>query len=570
MSEAQRVSGSSEIAQVKKKAKFFGVDGRLKTIGRSLAQKHDVNIEFGAGNPSTDGRNVYLPHLKPGVTNQEMDTFVGYIHHEVAHCNHSDMENDGVERTVGKLQGKYSKNYNFDTIKYLTNAVEDVRIEHLNMDDSPGSVDYFRTMYKDSINKKVNDYKPSDTIENAVTDVIMDQLSSHHNEEAKEDNLLRDKMKLNPHFGPMTKKLEPVFKKVIKDRKNPKALEQCTKELMRRVANYMEQKNEDDPDLGDEAVQDAMDKLGEHINNGNSSTASNGPNGMQSGHDQAKDKFMDQNGENAAQEQDGLGMDPGEGSSGLRPFGLDPEDRKVAKKNAPKVRQSLVQAMQAHKNKLTRLYQDQGIFDVKKAHRFTVMGKTNVFKNTQKFKKIFTACDLAIDVSGSMGGGWGSGRGNMYEARKIAIAMDLATRGTDIRLGMSLFDWEYYRLKQFNQPLTDDMIKMIGANGGTNLAKAVYTSSKYISALPEERKIVIAVTDGGVSDDIMPVDALCRNAGIEIYYILVGDSPQDAERSLKQCPIDKKYCAAFGGDFSKQFMNTFRDLILNGSIKHDL
>lgn len=566
MPEAGRVSNQSEVAMVKKKSKFFGVSGKLKTIGKSLAQKHKINIEFGAGNPRTDGKNVYLPHLKPGVTNKEMDTFVGYIHHEVAHCNHSDMENDGLQRTVSKLQGKYSKNYNFETIKHMANIVEDVRIEQLDVDDSPGAIDYFKTMKRSTSDEILEQYKPDDTPESAATDAMSHAMATHLDEPGEAVHELEEKMKLNPHFEPMQKLLKPVFDKVVKDRQQPDALEKCTKELMRRVANYIT-KRDPDENMSDQDMQDAMDRLGQHIANGNSSSVNRH---FQSAQDQAQQNFMDQHGTSSAREENNFGLNPGMGSSDrLSRTKIDEADRYSALKGSAKVRKAIVESMMSHKNKLVKRYQDQGILDLSKAHRFLLQGRPNIFKDVTKYRQINTCVDLAIDVSGSMGGGWGNGRGLMYQARKVAWAMDKAVNGTKIRLGMSVFDTKYYRLKGFNEKLTDQMIELIDANGGTDLGKAIYTSAKYISAMPEERKIVIAITDGGVNYDVPEIDALCRNAGIEIYYVVVASDDSEAKDMLQRCPIEEQYCAGFGGEFSGEFMKMFRNLILKGKIKHD-
>lgn len=561
--EAQLVDSNIEKTIIKRKSRFFGVDTKLKTIANAICNKHNINIEFGAGNPRTDGQNIYLPYLKPEVTNREMDVFIGYIHHEVGHCNYSDCSEAAREKLIGKLQGQYSKKFTYPVIKFLSNVVEDVRIETMSQKSSPGSTYYIETMGKDVSDYAATNYKRSNTVESACTDALMYICSNHFDFPYMKTHPILAEMKSNSHFDPLCNLIKPIVNKIKKTMEEDTCLEKCTQELMRRVAKYIATQNIDDSKImSDEDTAEALEKLGEHINSNGSSTASmaNGGN-ISSAGDKAKEKFMTKNTEDVTSTEKSMGLG-NEATKNLCRVKVKKVTLDEAKKGSKQLRKAIVSSFMSHKNKLEKKYQDQGRLDMKRASRFLYQNKLNIFKDIHKFKRINTAVHLTVDISGSMNGS------NMEEARKISMALEQALQGTNIRLAISVFDSSYYLLKQFNQSLSNEMVEIIAANGGTDLSKAVMTSSKYLYGTPEKRKIVIAITDGCVSGNIVSVDKLVRKEGIELYYVIVSEDENSVKCMVKNSPIDKQYCAGFGGQFSKIFIDSFRNLILHGKLKH--
>jgi hypothetical protein len=235
--------------------------------------------------------------------------------------------------------------------------------------------------------------------------------------------------------------------------------------------------------------------------------------------------------------------------------------KEQAKAEARKFKKFFMRSFLSFKNKLRRRNLYEGVLDNKTAPRFLTHGKINIFKQEKKFHRINTAVHLTIDVSSSMAENF------LYRsARKVAFAIDDAIKSTNVKFSVSMFNDSYQMLKKENDKLNDTILTRLTYGGLTDLAKAVLTSAKYLATKQQERKIIIAITDGGVDSNTIQVDNIVTAHGFEVYYIIVANSQNMANYMRDSCPIEKTRAVAFGGDFSAEFMKTFQNLLTEGHV----
>jgi len=102
-------------------------------LGRSLGVK--VVVDGSAPTAKTDGNTIVLPRLPVDVDDETSSLLWGFIHHEAAHCRHTDF-------SVWKHELSTA---NDNLVSYLTNVFEDIRIERshiaLYVSEDTGGVD---------------------------------------------------------------------------------------------------------------------------------------------------------------------------------------------------------------------------------------------------------------------------------------------------------------------------------------------------------------------------------------------------------------------------------------------
>lgn len=96
-------------------------------LGRSLGVK--VVVDGSAPTASTDGKTIVVPRLPVDVDEDTSKLLWGFIHHEAAHCRHTDFP--VWFRELGAA--------NDNLVSYLTNVFEDIRIERSQIALYPGS-----------------------------------------------------------------------------------------------------------------------------------------------------------------------------------------------------------------------------------------------------------------------------------------------------------------------------------------------------------------------------------------------------------------------------------------------
>ena len=93
----------------------------LENVASALSDKYNIKIMFKGGECYTDGKLIVLPSLPEKVPSKLIELIRGYLDHEVAHIIFSDFD---IFDKILKEEEKTKK-----PLKFITNAVEDVRIE---------------------------------------------------------------------------------------------------------------------------------------------------------------------------------------------------------------------------------------------------------------------------------------------------------------------------------------------------------------------------------------------------------------------------------------------------------
>ena len=98
--------------------------GALPLIMGNYASNFGINLYMYGSSAYTDGKNITIPRLNLDDAD-EMDMAFGYVAHECGHVRYSDFD------VLKSFEGT-------EVLKSLFNALEDTRIEYLQMKNWPG------------------------------------------------------------------------------------------------------------------------------------------------------------------------------------------------------------------------------------------------------------------------------------------------------------------------------------------------------------------------------------------------------------------------------------------------
>ncbi len=579
--DADQLNASERKQLNQDKRKFFGMDKKLRGITRALAHSQGITVEYGGLRAFTEGRTVHLPFLKSDLSNEDINAHIGYVQHEAGHVRYTDFDGKGgFKDTIKTLTNKYTKNLDYKMTMYITNFVEDIRIESCIMADQKGSKGHIDCMNKSILDEMKNMYRMRPTPEGAVTDALLHHCYTYAGGNAKHE--VWDNMKQNEHFQKISGMLKPVVALIQKDCQDKDKLKPYTQECMKRIALFLRKKEKEDqcpsqPEQGGDneedsisnptasQISDAISQLRQAIEDEQTSAQRGYASGeITSAGDRGKAKLL---------KNDSAGVDVSkEGSNGLSQYSLRdtfmqtrilPSTKDGAIAASSRLRKDFVRAFRGHVLKYTRRFQSTGIIDMRSVPGYYAMGRVDIFKNTKKHVRVNSAVHLTVDASGSMGNG--NVKGDKAEiARKIFLAINYAIKGLNIRLSSSVFSHDYALLKKNTQKLEDSMVKYITGSGGTNLGKAVMSSGYYLAGATEERKIILCLTDGHASYDVHEADKIITRGGIEVYYIIIAKDEGTAKAMVRRAPLEHRRCIPFWGDFTGQFLSMFKDLLLNG------
>lgn len=154
----------------------------------------------------------------------------------------------------------------------------------------------------------------------------------------------------------------------------------------------------------------------------------------------------------------------------------------------------------------------------------------NIFTETIKESKA-TLVTFLVDCSGSMSNGLAY---NSKETKSQAVlqALFAVTKSLDriirdydlnIKFNISSFNTEVQELKKFNETFNQDRIQnSFRVNGDTRLFKSINKVSETMRQEDAESRIIIVLTDGGVSMDELRQLANNKPEDIKIGYIGIG------------------------------------------------
>lgn len=212
-----------------------------------------------------------------------------------------------------------------------------------------------------------------------------------------------------------------------------------------------------------------------------------------------------------------------------------------------------------------RDYERTGRLDAPRAYQ---MGgaRFDVYKNPPNPTNIRPVVVLTTDMSGSMGG-YGSNTPSFHAmASTILLAQSLRRLGVPFEThGFSSAD--LFILKTFDQPVRKRTVRafsnlMSQGGGGTPAAESLAFAWARARTRPEERRIVIQVTDGSVPDNAKRmVTAIQKDGGIVIGVgiggVNIGDTFTHAIRVDQAHELPNRFARllkklVLSGEFSKK------------------
>ena len=156
----------TEDTKEKKGKDLIGLSGYQRAIGNfvNIVTGQNIPVRFATrGDSYTDGKRVVI---SSSINEKTFDIAVGLALHEGSHIKMTDFDafkqlahgDDLDNETLGEFNDKgYSDSAVYETLRSLTNWVEDRRIDRFIFDTSPGYKGYYHAMYDKYFHSKVID-----------------------------------------------------------------------------------------------------------------------------------------------------------------------------------------------------------------------------------------------------------------------------------------------------------------------------------------------------------------------------------------------------------------------------
>lgn len=156
----------NEDTKEKKGKDLIGLSGYQRAIGNfvNIVTGQNIPVRFATrGDSYTDGKRVVI---SSSINEKTFDVAVGLALHEGSHIKLTDFDafqqlahgDDLDNETLGEFNDKgYSDSTVYETLRSLTNWVEDRRIDRFIFDTSPGYKGYYHAMYDKYFHSKVID-----------------------------------------------------------------------------------------------------------------------------------------------------------------------------------------------------------------------------------------------------------------------------------------------------------------------------------------------------------------------------------------------------------------------------
>jgi len=177
-----------------------------------------------------------------------------------------------------------------------------------------------------------------------------------------------------------------------------------------------------------------------------------------------------------------------------------------------------------------------GLFDPRRSYAMGA-GKFDVYKNPPKHKPSLPVVCLSVDMSSSMVPyrSYGLGGGAMDPSGSAAHATFatwlLARALTTLRIPFEVTGFggsnNVWMLKEFHKPYDETAIRALSniahmACGGTPAAEGLAFAYARALTRPEQRKVIIQVTDAGVGRNTREVATALRTAGVTVIGVGIG------------------------------------------------
>jgi cobalamin biosynthesis protein CobT len=207
-------------------------------------------------------------------------------------------------------------------------------------------------------------------------------------------------------------------------------------------------------------------------------------------------------------------------------------------------------------------------------------GRFDVYRNPPKVRPKYPVVALSVDMSSSMGGFWyGSGRPHMadyfqtgqasYHAMLSAMLVARALQAIRCPFEVTGFGGgsDVYMMKSFGMPYNDTAKYALGGiytdpNGGTPAAEGLALAYARVMTRPEQRKVIIQITDAGVPENTRRLAHALRDDGITVIGIGIGT---DDERTRKY--YGDGFAVEHAQELPSRFVQLLRRLSINGELR---
>ena len=177
------------------------------------------------------------------------------------------------------------------------------------------------------------------------------------------------------------------------------------------------------------------------------------------------------------------------------------------------------------------------------------VGNSTIFEKKQMGSKVDCAVSMVVDLSISMSAKISGGRG-LYTRRELALGSMFALADIldeyEVPLSVSTYCHKHQALKEFGQEWSSiRRKKVVGQHGGNTLTgSAVQERLGSLACQPQERKLLIVITDGKTSDFSLLQSCYSEalHQGIEIASIMLGEPIEQISKLATQFGFEAKTC----------------------------
>lgn len=519
----------------------------LPLLASVLGNRYGVKVRIGGDKAYTNGKIIQIPALPLDCDTTAIALAKGYVDHEAAHIRYTDFT--ALRKAASK-----------PLVKHLCNSIEDWRVEKRLGELYPGCRANLAWLAKFVF---LDETEGAGT--NPASSVLNYVLLFLRSRAVPELGLVAEDIKeeLAPVYPGLTDRLDSILARVLLECPDSQAAHDYALELADVIVSYApehpalgsggerrEEKAREDvesaasPDDSEGSAQDnpqadraqvrpVPDKGEPQSGTDESARGQTDPAGEETDQEQALRELKALAGKREEELPRGIGeliaeklaesscVNCGNGLEVATCMEritekLPEEEIKDALQSSNALRQRLAGLLQAQE--LRRIAPSRnGKLHTGKLHKLAI-GNPRVFSKEDSVKGRRTAVHILLDTSGSMA----NDRIRLARQACFAVAKALSsikginpavTAFPDVRTG------GVYPLLKHGNRLTDR--SLVEADGGTPLAPALWWVSQTLYPMPEQRKIILVITDGVPDNRQAALEAINRigKLGMEVYGI---------------------------------------------------
>ena len=512
--------------------------GALPLIMGNYASNFGINLFMYGSSAYTDGKNITIPRLNFNNA-EEMDLGFGYVAHECGHVRYSDFE------VIGKsFEGT-------EVLKNLFNALEDTRIEYLQIKNWPGLRKTFNNLVK-RLDEQVCRFLKTCKNRASLITVFFD-CSNRVNclNQSSENSLKMAKTKLKKLLPEtLLTALQEKAMQSVKCRNSAEVLE-LSREIMNSITKTIEFMNDQHAEAEQEKGQtdlfDDSDSLSEKVKNlGLGTPDSKTSKSMVKEFEKIISKMKEAIEINSTLDRKHPNMESVLEACSAKSVGAVDIGSLVSRNSDPAKDLSLYRKVLSENtlrnniHHLVKGYEEWNIgsassgktLDVRR-YQYTLGGTLSdrVFKKKMPKKALNTSIHLLVDISGSMSrpcsDGSNTTRSQVANHVALSLAMSLeSVKNVDNRVIYFPGNYcEYEEVYRSGQPLVERATYFdLMPRGCTPLAQTLLYSIHNMPCTDKyHRNIIIVITDGEPDNYQFARDMLAKakSMDIEVYALRI-------------------------------------------------